>query len=228
MELKPPTIRLRAKDTSRLIPSRYPPAGILDTICDPADLPAVTELEGWTNDRLSSELGIIMTIPAAEWVIGTPHATVVMAAYCHPRAEGGRFNTSDRGAWYAGLDLDTAIAETVFHRTRELEEIGVFEARMEMRQYLADFDGDFHDVRAAPAFDALHDPDDYGVSQALAADLLRRRSNGVLYRSVRRHGGECVACFRPGQVLNVRPAAHFEYRWQGKRTPDVIELARSA
>jgi hypothetical protein len=225
MELKPSTTLVNRKDTSRLIPSRFPPAGILDTISEPADLQYIIELENWTNDRLSSELGLLMTIPAAEWVIGQPHATAVMAAYCHPHPDGGRFNTGTRGAWYAGLSLETALQESIFHRTKELEEINVFETRVEMRQYLADFEADFHDVRTSPAYDTLHDPKSYKAGQALGSGLLDSGSNGVFYRSVRYRGGECIACFRPKLVLNVRPAAHFEYKWEGDRVPKVRELS---
>ena len=39
----------------RLIPSRYPPVGLFDTVSTAADLEAVMELAGWTNDRLVKE-----------------------------------------------------------------------------------------------------------------------------------------------------------------------------
>jgi hypothetical protein len=221
-----PRHQVRLFHTHRLIPNRYPPVGILDTVAAPEDLEVIFELEGWTNDRISAQLGIIRTLPPEEWETGRPQATVIMAAFCHPRPGGGRFNTDLRGAWYAALDLDTAHAEIIYHRTQELAEIGVFENRVEMRQYAADFDAFFQDVRGNnPAFAAYHDPDSYRASQALAGQLLALRSNGILYRSVRRPGGECLACFHPKLVTNVRPAAHFEYRWEGRRTPLVTKLS---
>jgi hypothetical protein len=222
MTSSPPAIRIDRKNTSRLIPSRFPPAGILDTIASPQDLEHIIELEGWTNDRLSAELGAIMTVPAGEWVMGQPHATVIMAAYCHPYPTGSRFTDGARGAWYCAMSLDTAIRETVFHRTKELDEIGVFETSVDMRQYLADFDADFHNVRASPAYDAVHDPRSYAAGQALGRELSAAGSNGVLYRSVRHPGGECLGCFRPQLVVNVRQGAHFEYRWHGHPEPEII------
>ena len=224
MELIPPTVQIKQKNMSRLIPSRFPPVGILDAIAAPDDLQYIIELEGWTNDRISSELGLIRTIPAGEWVVGTPHATVIMAAYCHPYPSGGRFNDGTRGAWYCAISIETAIRETVFHKTKELEEVGVFDTSVEMRQYLSDFDAEVHDVRARPAYDALHDPNSYIAGQALAHDLLETRSNGIFYRSVWHSGGECIACFRPRLVLNVRQGAHFEYKWSGNREPEILEL----
>ena len=221
-----PLTRARLLDTHRLIPSRYPPVGVFDTIAEPDDLESVIELEGWTNDRIAAELGVIGTIPRAEWVIGRPLASVIMAAFCHPHPRGGRFNDADLGAWYTAMSLGTAHAEAIHHRTRELAEIGVLDARLEMRGYLSDLDADFHDIRGDdPAFTALYDPDSYEASQAFAAPLRAAGSNGVLYRSVRDPGGECVACFRPLLVANVRQGAHFEYRWSGTPVPTITQIA---
>jgi RES domain len=228
VELTPPTSKLRLTDTCRLVPSLYPSSGILDTLADPADLPAILELEAWSNDRVSTELGTLHRIPAEEWVMGQPMASAIMGAFCHPRAGGGRFNGPERGAWYAADSLDAAHAEVAYHRTVELAEIGVFETRMQMRLYLANFHAVFHDVRAkAPQNAAYHDPSSYGASQALARHLLADGANGAIYRSVRYPGGECLACFRPVLVTNVRIAAHFEYRWPGTRTPQIRLLGKA-
>jgi RES domain len=225
LELIPPVAHVRLVDTCRLVPTLYPVTGILDTVASPQDLPFVFELESWTNDRISSELGILHRIPSEEWVLHKPMASVIMAAFCHPRPGGGRFNGPERGAWYAGESLDTAHAEVVYHRTAELAEIGVFETRVQMRLYLANFDAPFHDVRARTRENVpLHNPLSYTASQALARELLAGGSNGVVYRSVRRQGGECLACFRPKLVQDVRPDSHFEYRWEGRRQPVIGRL----
>ena len=55
--------------------------------------------------------------------------------------------------------------------------------------------------------------------------LFRGGANGIVYRSVRRDGGECLVSFRPKLVTNVRAAGHFEYRWRGSSKPDVTRLA---
>jgi hypothetical protein len=223
--VEPPLTRIDLLDTHRLIPSRFPPVGVFDTVASSADLDAIFELEGWTNDRISGELGILRGIPEDEWVLGVPHATVIMASFCHPRPGGGRFNSDQRGAWYAGFELETAHAEIIYHRTKELREINVLEARVEMRLYLANFNEEFYDIRGNnPEFSKYHDPDSYADSQNLAQSLLAARSNGILYRSVRQSGGDCIACFRPQLVKNVRPSAHYEYRWEGTTTPRVTQL----
>ncbi len=220
-----PLTRIALVNTHRLIPSRYPAVGVFDAIVAPDDLELVVELEGWTNDRISAGLGVIRRIPSAEWVVGRPMASVIMAAFCHPDPRGARLNGPDLGAWYAARSLQTAHAEVIHHRTMELEEIGVLDARLQMREYLADMDAAFHDIRGDnPAFAPLYDRDSYVASQAFAQPLRDGGSNGVLYRSVRHSGGECIACFRPLLVTNVRQAAHFEYRWSGTRLPTIAQL----
>src|SRR5262249_45495780 len=118
-----PLTRIELVNTHRLIPSRYPSVGLFDLIADPGDIEMIVELEGWTNDRISAELGVFRRIPSTEWVIGRAMASVIMAAFCHPHPQGARFNGTDLGAWYAARSLDTAHAEVTHHRTIELQEI---------------------------------------------------------------------------------------------------------
>lgn len=198
--------------TCRLVPSRYPAAGLFDHVAAPDDLPELFELEGWTNDRLSAELGLLHILPRDEWITG-PMASVVMAAFCHPAA-GARFSDGTRGAWYAARTLDTALAESTYRRAHELSEIGVDEMRMQMRLYYADFDAVFHDVRGR-RWDAVMSPGDHGPGRELAQRLLDEQSNGIVYPSVRHAGGECLAAFRPRLAANVRVGGHFEYLWRG-------------
>ncbi len=198
MELTPPTARVVRRGTHRLIPSRYPSVGILDAVASAEDLEAVFELEGWTNDRISAELGLLHNVARAEGVVGRPLATVVMASFCHPRPTGGRFNDARRGAWYAAFALRTAHAEAVFQRTAELEEIGGwFDTFVQMADYLADFRAVFHDL-GEPRFARYLNPASYqrSCSSSLAGCWSRAR-NGIVYPSIRDRGGEtCLACFQ--------------------------------
>jgi hypothetical protein len=58
--------------------------------------------------------------------------------------------------------------------------------------------------------------------------LLDAGSHGVVYRSVRDPGGECIACFRPKLVKRVRVAAHYEFVWEGTPAPRVRRLGRTS
>jgi len=218
-----PTARVQWRESYRLIPSRFPPVGILDQISTPDDLEIITELEGWTNDRISNELGILFRIPQEEWVFG-PGATVVMAAFCHPRPEGARFNSGERGAWYAAHELETAHAEVIYHRTQELLEVGTLEQRVQVRLYMATFNEIFHDLRGS-GFEPYLDPDSYAASQQLAEKLFSADSNGIVYPSVRNADGTCLVCFRPKLIRNVRQGAHYEYQWNGTPNPQIRRLS---
>jgi hypothetical protein len=216
---------MRLTGTNRLVASRYPTTGLLDAVASPEDLGLLFELDGWSNDRISGEFGLLSSLPREEWVVGKPMASVIMAAFCHTRPDGGRFHGGDRGAWYAARSLATAHAEVAYHRTAELREIGVLETSMQMRLYVANMEGEFYDVRPETrANRAYHQPDSYVESQRLGVRLLVEGSPGVIYRSVRHPGGECIACFRPKLVQRVRVGGHFEYRWTGGTEPSIIRL----
>ena len=68
----PPTTELHLRDTCRLVPSLYPTRGILDAVATPEDLPLILELESWSNDRISAEIGHAASHPTEEWVVGRP------------------------------------------------------------------------------------------------------------------------------------------------------------
>ena len=227
MELTLPVRQFHFRKTHRLIPSRFPPVGILDRVSDPDDLDAIFELEGWTNDRITNELGILELLPRSEWVSGTPNASIVMAAFCHPRPEGSRFNDGSLGAWYAALTLRTAHAEVLHHRQRELAEVGVTNTSLLMREYRARFQADFHSLLEEEGkFDRFYDPESYAASRDLGSRLRGAGSNGIVYRSVRDSGGTCVVCFRPGLIRDVRQGSHFEYHFS-RSGPPLIRRIRA-
>jgi hypothetical protein len=89
--------------------------------------------------------------------------------------------TGDRGAWYCAFELATAMAEIIFHKTVEYQEIDRFYDSVSYQALLADFSGQFHELRDAGhggTFVACLDPSSYLVSQQLAAAAARRRFAG--------------------------------------------------
>ena len=87
--------------------------------------------------------------------------------------------------------------------------------------YLADFSAEFHDIRDDAEFADLLAPDSYVASQDLAQGLLEGGSLGVVYPSVRRKRGTCVACFRPALVMNVRKGSTYRFDWNGSAEPEI-------
>jgi len=211
--------------THRLISSRWPTVGIFDTVASADDLAALFELEGWTSDRLSVEVGKLDLLPRTEWVTGVPGASVIMAAYCYPSPDGGRFTSPDLGAWYCAMDLETAIAETVHHNTRRLLKAGMLHARIQMRQLVAQVDAVFHDIRGwQTSRPDLYDPNTYAASQAFAGEVRANGANGIAYDSVRRAGGQCLVVFRPKLLPAAIQGDHYEYRWDGSPEPTITRL----
>ena len=220
----PPVRLLRRLDTHRLVPSRHLPRGdsVLAAIADDDEhLAAIFELDAATNDRLLAEHQRLPGIGLEELVFGVPSASVINATFCHPHPLGARFSGPDRGAWYAGFELETAQAEVAFHRTVQLAEVGRFHDEATYDDYLADFSAEFHDLRGARGFRSALDPNSYVESQALAERLLRDGALGVVYPSVRHEGGTCVACFRPALVSNVRRDRTYRFTWAGDPVPDI-------
>jgi len=220
--MTPPVRDLLLHDTHRLIPCKHSDTGtVLSRLTeDEAELNELVELDGATNTRLLGEEGLLPGIGVHELVYGVRYAHIVNAAFTHSAPTGGRFNDPQRGAWYAGLERETSVAEIAFHKLQQLEEIDWAEEEVSTYDdYLADFATELHDLTAAKSqyrkyLRPFPIPDCYRESQQLAVALLAQRSNGILYPSVRYKGGTCVVCFRPVLVYHVRRAARFELRLQ--------------
>jgi len=226
----PTTSLVRRNDTHRLVPSQHWDEGrtVLAQLADgAAELADLYDLDNATNDRLLAENDLLPDIRVHELLFGVPYYRIVNASFTHPHPLGSRFNSPDRGAWYAAFEIRTAQAEVAFHKTLHLEEIGRYDDDVTFDDYLADFSCELHDLRDDPAFDAYLDPESYVASQTLAARLLSSGSLGIVYPSVRRAGGTCIACFRPALVMNVRRAKTYRFRWSGTRAPVITVDARS-
>jgi RES domain len=220
----PPVSLVRQFDTHRLIPSRHLARGdsvLVQIAEDDEHLQAIFELDAATNDRVRATEQLLPGIGIEELVSAVPHASVINASFCHAHPLGSRFNGPDRGAWYAGFELETSQAEIVFHKSVQLAEVGRWEDSVTYDDYLADFTASFHDLRRGRGFREYLDPNSYVRSQALAEQLLQAESLGIVYPSVRRKGGTCVACFRPALVSNVRRAKTYRYTWDGRPEPTI-------
>ncbi|MFU0504799.1 RES family NAD+ phosphorylase [Pseudaminobacter sp. NGMCC 1.201702] len=219
------TLAPAPQPTFRLIPSRFPPVGLFDSVATAADLAVVMELVGWTNDRLVKER--IDRLPQAEWVYGRPNASVVMAAFLHVAPTGMRFNGAELGAWYAAGDLATAAAEVGHHLRRETFARQLPEIRRTYRAYVARIDGDYVDLRGQRAARSeLYDPASYAASQAFGEKVRASGSDGILYESVRLRTGTNVAAYRPTKIQDVLQTDHFDISvYSDRRKIEVRRLA---
>jgi len=210
--------------THRLIPSKYSEGGTVLAELAEGDAELLRDLvaiDAATNTRLKADEGLLPGISVHELVYGVPYYRIVNASFTHAAPYGGRFNSSERGAWYAGVELETSLAEVAFHKLRQLEEIAwEDEEAATYDDYLADFSAEFV-VLSAGKDAAWLKPDPvpacYAEPQGFAARLLQEGANGIVYPSVRRHDGTCVACFRPALVYHVRQASRLELRLKAGR-----------
>lgn len=221
--MKPTRRDISLTDTHRLIPSKYSPTGtVLSELSEEGEDEFVRDLvsiDAATNIHLKADEGLLPGIGIHELVYGVSYSTVVNAAFVHASPYGGRFNTSERGAWYAGVERETSMAEVAFHKLWQLEEVSWSDEEVSTYDdYLADFRAEFESIfsenkRAFADFLRPEPiPECYRKPQELASELIARGSNGILYPSVRRPGGSCVVCFRPALVYHVRREARLEFR----------------
>jgi len=225
------TTLIDRRNTHRLIPAQFADGGasVLTRLTDDNPvLDAIFELDNATNDRLLAESRLAPGIDERELVFGIPSYRIINAAFCHPAPSGSRFNSADRGAWYAAFELPTAQAEVAYHRQLWLKETAWEEEdESDYQDYLADFRAGLHDLRehdlrATPEHADCLSPTSYKASQALAAKLLELGSAGIVYPCVRRRGGTCLVCFRPVLVTNVRKRYLYTFIFPDYKTPPKI------
>src|SRR4051812_49133573 len=193
----------------RLIPSQFPPIGLFDTVATAADLAAVMELVGWTNDRLVADR--IDRLPQTEWVYGTPNASIVMAAFLHVAPGGMRFHGPELGAWYAADDIRTAAAEVGHHLRRETVARGVAAMTRTYRAYHATLLGDYLDIRGQQATRPdVYAGDNYAAAQKLGEQVRAAGGAGLIYDSLRRRSGVNVVAHRPRNITDIMQTDHYE------------------
>ena len=228
--MKLPRVSLvRRYDTHRLIPAKYTEGGesvLARTVESDEDLEKIFDLDNATNDRLIAENDLLPGIGIRELVFNVPNFRIVNAAFCHAHPLGSRFNSPDRGGWYAAFELETAEAEAAYDKWLELLEVNwIEEEEISYDDYLADFSAEFHDIRNDGEFRKCLNPESYVASQELAQKLIEADSLGVIYPSVRKRKGTCIVCFRPALVTNVRRDSSYVFRWSGQPKPHITVRA---
>lgn len=210
----------------RLIPSQFPPIGLFDTVATTADLVAVMELVGWTNDRLVADR--IDRLPQGEWVYGVPNASIVMAAFLYVAPGGMRLNGSELGAWYAADDLRTAAAEVGHHLRREAAARSVATMSRIYRAYTATLLGDYLDIRGQQVSRPdVYASERYDAPQKLGEDVRASGGAGLLYDSLRRRVGTNVVAYRPRNIVEIVQTDHFEIAVSAaSRVIDVRKLSK--
>lgn len=152
------------------------------------------------------------------WPPGAGNADRLPQARAYLRMPGpgprSRFCDGSFRCLFAGKDLETCRAEIVHHHGQALRDsceppgaARIFEA-LALR-----VSGAFADVRKGHG--DLHRPGDYRPPQALGRTLKAAAEPGIVYRSVRRKGGECLAIL-DGQAVGACVLGELvALRWDG-------------
>jgi len=194
----------------RLIPSRFPPIGLFDTVATAADAEAVMELAGWTNDRLVADR--LARLPKSQWVYGRANSGVIMATFLHTAPRGMRFNGPDLGAWYASREIETAAAEVGHHLRREAIARNILSMNRTYRTYSARLLGDdYHDLRALQSsLKDIYRSDSYDAAQQFGEVIRTEEKAGIIFDSLRRKGGTNIVSYIPTNIIDVMQTDHFE------------------
>lgn len=215
--------RVRWNPANRIVPTRYPTVFLYDRVAGPEEFDALYALEALTNDRLRDQAGEIELVPREQRVFG-PGSGPIMAAFTHVNPGGSRFSDGSYGVFYAANRRATAIAETRYHHARFLLATGEPPMHLPMRLYHVRIDAPLHDLLPPGAVDgAVYAPDSYTASRALGMQLRAQGSRGVVYRSVREEGGQCVGLFSPRGASECLHAAYLIYDWNGAEFSGVYE-----
>jgi hypothetical protein len=208
----------------RAVASKYPTVSVYDRIADATNFAALLEIEALTNPRVREEAGAYRKVRPEDVVTG-PGTTPIMASFAYSGPS--RFCDGTYGAYYAGREEVTAVAESRYHTEAFLRATHQPSIDVDKRLYTATIDGAFDDVRGRSMRSKLYAaaPDDYGFAQRYAHRLYdRNRVDGIVYASVRNPGGQCVAAFRPRIVSNARIRKYIQFRWDGRRITGVVDL----
>lgn len=211
-----PVVPVAWRGAVRIIRSLYPPVDLFEDIADPADWPLLLSAEQKTNPRVLQAVGRLDLVPAKRSVSG-PGASYLMSPFTHASTDRpSRFSDGSYGVLYIADSFEVALFETIHHHARFMAATAQSPGwTSQFREIVLDFDGQLHDLHAAQP--AIFDPVDYAAAQAVAVELHRAGSNGVLYPSVRWPGGSCVGLFYPDLASHPVQGRHLDYHWDGAR-----------
>lgn len=208
----------------RVIPARFAEELILRKVSDAEDLEPTSILEQMTSDRRRQEDDEVAFVPPRERVSG-PGSRYIMAAFTYRNPDGSRFSDGVHGVCYAARTQATAVEETRHHRAVFMSRTKEGPMRLEMRVLTADLEGELHDARGLQKkHAAIYHRTNYSSSQALARELIKEGTLGIVYDSVRHKGGQCAAVFRPTALSRCRSAGLLAYDWNGEEISTVYEL----
>ncbi len=189
---------------------------------DPDDLESLLAVLGVTDPRMRDAAGAFIALPPSDQYRG-PSAAAVMMPFLCPRQS--RFSSGRYGVLYGAESTDTAAAEVSHHHGRHLLATAAPSgATVLLALWAFTVRARVADARTCPDPSIYH-PDDYSAAQRLGQQLRSEHAAGVLYRSVRRTGGECIGMFVPRCVDTMEKRDDWRLVWNGNAISEVLHTA---
>lgn len=187
-----------------------------DDIAGPQDWMHLASAERKSDARLSESVGNLDLVPERRRVpdeTGALMGPFTYVSYDRP----SRFSTGRYGVLYAADSLDTAILQAIHQHERFLKATGEGPGwTSSFQEVTLSIDAELHDLRP-PEFSAWLHPENYAGAQGLAEPLHAAGSQGIVFPSTRRPGGECVALFYPDLAADPMEGRSFDFHWNGER-----------
>jgi hypothetical protein len=224
-----PARRIRWSTTYRLQSARHPPIALFERIAPPDEHQILAELASLTDPAARQAIGRISLDPPEKRAFG-PGASALMGPFVHAsRDNPSRFSDGAYGIYYAGRQFETALREVAFHRGR-------FHARTRdpatsttFKTITASLDKILHDIRKGSWAELLQpDPAQYAFPQSVGARLREAGSNGIVYPSVRRPGGECLGAFWPNVLGPAAEGRRIALQWDGSKIASWFDFETNA
>ncbi|MBV8172325.1 MAG: RES family NAD+ phosphorylase [Candidatus Eremiobacteraeota bacterium] len=158
-----------------------------------------------------------------------PGWEVILYPFVRLGKYGSRFSDGSYGVFYAAFERRTAIAETVYHRTRLLAQSSAPPALIPVSAYAARIAGEYDDIRdARAAYPGVYAKDQYHDSQRFGRERKGAGSNGIAYTSVRIARGSCIGIFAARTISSCSLVERLRYEWDGARIARVYVRSAAA
>ena len=221
--MTPPLRRLHWKRSWRIIDDRYPRIDIYERVSDPPERPSLDALESLSNPRLRQERHEINILRPGDRLPSGPSSYNIRAAFNYAGAS--RFGDGSYGVYYAAKTLESAMAEKSYATALLMRATTQPPMPLRMRVIIAEIRARLHDIRGWKRKEpSLYSKENYAASRAFARSLWNQDSEGLVYDSVRRAGGECTAIFRPQTLHHCRQERCLEFRWNGQRIDRLLPV----
>ena len=189
---------------------------LAEMFANPEDRDAARRVTAIANHAMASD-----SLPPPS----QPEAAMRMAPFS-ALGQPSRFSDGTFGVFYAALDTETAIAETVFHSERHLRATEEDAIEFDMVSYVGQVRKPLEDLRG-PGYGHLGQEavESWPVCQLFGGERRAAGASGLLYPSARHRGGECIVAFRPNAVSVPSRDALYRYCWNGSAIHRVLTIS---